>query len=140
MVGSEDKKADRHKEKQTIADLEMQSLQIDYLRAKEKGAGSDLPYVVKLVVQKTGQCFPLTGRRVKIGRGPSNQVVIPDDSFASRNHAWIVYEEGEFWIEDLGSTNGTLLNGHPVMKRHCLSAGDKIRVGHTELSFEMEKN
>lgn len=39
---------------------------------------------------------------------------------------------------DLGSTNGTLLNGHPVVKRQILSTGDKIRVGHTELTFEVE--
>ncbi|MBP7863587.1 FHA domain-containing protein, partial [bacterium] len=50
------------------------------------------------------------------------------------------FEEGMFWIEDLGSTNGTLLNGHPVVKRQILSSGDKIRVGHTELSFEVGKS
>ncbi len=103
-----------------------------------EGDESELPKQVIVVVQKTGQKVPLKNRKVKIGRDPSNQVVIPDDTFTSRHHAWISYEESDFWLEDLGSTNGTLLNGHPVVKRQVLSAGDKIRVGHTELTFEIE--
>src|SRR5688572_1471962 len=127
----------------TVTDLDLKSLQLDYLKTTELGAEEeeeDLPRSVAIVVQKTGQKFPLKTRKVKIGRGPSNQVIIPDDTFTSRNHAWITYEDGEFWLEDLGSTNGTLLNGHPVVKRQVLSSGDKIRVGHTELTFEVEKS
>ena len=121
----------------TVTDLDLKSLQLDYMKAAE-GEESELPKQVIVVVQKTGQKVPLKNRKVKIGRDPSNQVVIPDDTFASRHHAWISYEESDFWLEDLGSTNGTLLNGHPVVKRQVLSAGDKIRVGHTELTFEIE--
>jgi pSer/pThr/pTyr-binding forkhead associated (FHA) protein len=121
----------------TVTDLDLKSLQLDYMKASE-GEESELPKQVIVVVQKTGQKVPLKNRKVKIGRDPSNQVVIPDDTFTSRHHAWISYEESDFWLEDLGSTNGTLLNGHPVVKRQVLSAGDKIRVGHTELTFEIE--
>lgn len=121
----------------TVTDLDLKSLQLDYMKAAE-GEESELPKQVIVVVQKTGQKVPLKNRKVKIGRDPSNQVVIPDDTFTSRHHAWISYEESDFWLEDLGSTNGTLLNGHPVVKRQVLSAGDKIRVGHTELTFEIE--
>ncbi|MBA3992869.1 MAG: hypothetical protein C0469_05020 [Cyanobacteria bacterium DS2.3.42] len=121
----------------TVTDLDLKSLQLDYMKATE-GEESELPKQVIVVVQKTGQKVPLKNRKVKIGRDPSNQVVIPDDTFTSRHHAWISYEESDFWLEDLGSTNGTLLNGHPVVKRQVLSAGDKIRVGHTELTFEIE--
>lgn len=121
----------------TVTDLDLKSLQLDYMKAAE-GEESELPKQVIVVVQKTGQKVPLKNRKVKIGRDPSNQVVIPDDTFTSRHHAWISYEESYFWLEDLGSTNGTLLNGHPVVKRQVLSAGDKIRVGHTELTFEIE--
>jgi pSer/pThr/pTyr-binding forkhead associated (FHA) protein len=121
----------------TVTDLDLKSLQLDYMKAAE-GDESELPKQVIVVVQKTGQKVPLKNRKVKIGRDPSNQVVIPDDTFTSRHHAWISYEESDFWLEDLGSTNGTLLNGHPVVKRQVLSAGDKIRVGHTELTFEIE--
>ncbi|MBC8000656.1 MAG: FHA domain-containing protein [Leptolyngbya sp.] len=121
----------------TVTDLDLKSLQLDYMKAAE-GEESELPKQVIVVVQKTGQKVPLKNRKVKIGRDPSNQVVIPDDTFTSRHHAWISFEESDFWLEDLGSTNGTLLNGHPVVKRQVLSAGDKIRVGHTELTFEIE--
>ena len=123
----------------TVTDLDLKSLQSDYLKA-EGDRDTTMPKLVSVVVQKTGQKIPLKTSKVKIGRDPSNQVVIPDDTFTSRHHAWITYEEGDFWIEDLGSTNGTLLNGHPVVKRQVLSAGDKIRVGHTELTFEVENH
>jgi len=123
----------------TVTDLDLKSLQLDYLKSEVEEEG-ELPRTVAIVVQKSGQRYPLKSRKVKIGRGPSNQVVIPDDTFTSRNHAWITFEDGEFWLEDLGSTNGTLLNGHPVVKRQVLSSGDRIRVGHTELTFEVEKN
>jgi pSer/pThr/pTyr-binding forkhead associated (FHA) protein len=126
----------------TVTDLDLKSLQLDYMRAAEaevQEATAILPFPVTVIVQKTGQRIPLKNPKVKIGRDPSNQVVIPDDTFTSRHHAWITLDEGEFWLEDLGSTNGTLLNGHPVVKRQVLSAGDKIRVGHTELTFEAEK-
>lgn len=124
----------------TVTDLDLKSLQLDYLKTVEADESEEtLPHQVAIIVQKTGQRVPLKSRKVKIGRGPSNQVIVPDDTFTSRNHAWITFDDDEFWLEDLGSTNGTLLNGHPVVKRQVLSSGDKIRVGHTELTFEIEK-
>lgn len=127
----------------TVTDLDLKSLQLDYMKTAEsevQEATTTLPFPVTVIVQKTGQRIPLKNPKVKIGRDPSNQVVIPDDTFTSRHHAWITLDDGDFWLEDLGSTNGTLLNGHPVVKRQVLSSGDKIRVGHTELTFEAEKN
>ena len=124
----------------TVTDLDLKSLQLDYLTTKENTQEEGPPKAVTLVEAKTGQRYLVKHHKVKIGRGPSNQVMVADDTFASRNHAWITYEDGEFWVEDLGSTNGTLLNGHPVVKRQVLSPGDKIRVGHTELTFEVEKS
>lgn len=125
----------------TVTDLDLKSLQLDYMKSQESDVPDvPVPAAVAIVVQKTGQKIPLKNSKVKIGRDPSNQVVIPDDTFTSRHHAWITFEEGDFWLEDLGSTNGTLLNGHPVVKRQVLSAGDKVRVGHTELTFEVERN
>jgi len=124
----------------TVTDLDLKSLQLDYLKSTDGKAQEEaIAHAVVVVVQKTGQRYELKSSKVKIGRDPTNQVVIPDDTFTSRHHAWITFEESDFWIEDLGSTNGTLLNGHPVVKRQVLSAGDKIRVGHTELTFEVEK-
>lgn len=61
----------------TVTDLDLKSLQLDYMKAAE-GEESELPKQVIVVVQKTGQKVPLKNRKVKIGRDPSNQVVIPD--------------------------------------------------------------
>ncbi len=125
----------------TVTDLDLKSRQLDYLKQSDsKVADEPIQHSVVVVVQKTGQRYCLKSSKVKIGRDPSNQVVIPDDTFTSRHHAWITFEDGDFWIEDLGSTNGSLLNGHPIVKRQVLSAGDKVRVGHTELTFDIEKN
>lgn len=124
----------------TVTDLDLKGLQGEYVKTAEPDQEVTFARPMVVVMEKTGERFPLKSRKVKIGRGPSNQVIIPDDTFTSRNHAWITYEDDEFWLEDLGSTNGTLLNGHPVVKRQVLAAGDKIRVGHTELSFEHDNN
>ena len=70
--------------------------------------------------------------------GNIDRSVVPSIDMSDDAHAWITFEESDFWLEDLGSTNGTLLNGHPVVKRQILSAGDKVRVGHTELTFDVE--
>lgn len=121
----------------TVTDLDLKSLQSDYLKA-EADSDANMPKQFCVIVQKSGQKIPLKTNKVKIGRDPTNQVVVAEDTFASRHHAWITFEDGDFWIEDLGSTNGTLLNGHPVVKRQILSTGDKVRVGHTELTFEVE--
>jgi pSer/pThr/pTyr-binding forkhead associated (FHA) protein len=60
-----------------------------------------------------------------------------DDRYTSRYHAWVTFEADQFWLEDLGSTNGTLLNGEPVEKREQLSTGDRIKIGETEMTFTL---
>jgi pSer/pThr/pTyr-binding forkhead associated (FHA) protein len=104
-----------------------------------KVRGESIAGSAAVVVQKTGQRYQLERAKIKIGRDDSNQVVISEDTFASRHHAWVTLEDGDFFIEDLGSTNGTFLNGQMVMKRQVLSAGDKIRVGHTDFTFEVKQ-
>ncbi len=95
--------------------------------------------VAEIVLEKTLQKFPVDCRWVRIGRDPSNQIVLNDDRFTSRYHAWVTYESNKFWLEDLGSTNGTLLNGGQVERREALSSGDKIRIGETDLTFVIVK-
>lgn len=126
----------------TVTDLDLKSLKAEYLKSSDDDESAATLAAIKakvaVVVGKSGQRFPLRTSKVRIGRDATSHVAILDDTFASRHHAWISFEEGSFWLVDLGSTNGTLLNGHPVVKRQLLSHGDKIRVGHTELTFEME--
>ena len=76
----------------------------------------------------------LVARRVGIGRSRENDVVLADAN-VSRQHAEIRQEESGFWVVDLGSTNGTSLNGERV-DRARLEPGDRIVVGTTELLFE----
>jgi hypothetical protein len=84
----------------TVTDLDLKSLQLDYLKQSDsKVADEPIQHSVVVVVQKTGQRYCLKSSKVKIGRDPSNQVVIPDDTFTSRHHAWITFEDGDFWIE-----------------------------------------
>lgn len=81
--------------------------------------------------------FPVEIRWVRIGRDPSNQIVLNDDRYVSRYHAWVTHEENVFWLEDLGSTNGTMLNGEVVERREQLRTGDRIRIGETEMTFRL---
>lgn len=72
-------------------------------------------------------------RRVRIGRQADNDLVIADPG-VSRHHAEITNERGTCTLRDLGSTNGTLVNGAKV-KQHALQDGDLITVGSTVVEF-----
>lgn len=83
---------------------------------------------------------PINLLKMRIGRGPDNEIIIEDDA-VSAQHALIVVEPapgGEdkniFIIEDLDSTNHTYVNNKEI-KSHTLSDGDIIRVGTTRLKF-----
>ena len=68
-----------------------------------------------------------------MGRESSNPIVIKDP-LASRRHAKIVIENGEFWIEDLKSLNGTRVNGEVITRRKLVNS-DQIKIGDTILTF-----
>ena len=90
---------------------------------------------LKIVEVTSGREFALDQARLRIGRDPRNQVVI-DDLYVSRNHAFITYEDGKFWVEDLGSKNGTKLNGSHILDREVINRGDIVTVGHAEFRVE----
>jgi len=79
----------------------------------------------------TGVRIPLDAL-VRIGRSPDLELVIADD-FVSTTHARIVPAAGGPVLEDLGSTNGTLIGGHRVSQAVPLRAGDEIEVGPVKL-------
>ena len=60
--------------------------------------------------------------------------MVVDDAGASRQHARILRTECGFVLTDLGSTNGTMVNGEPIQE-HVLEHGDRITIGETELEF-----
>ena len=71
---------------------------------------------------------------VHVGRGESCHIRLAD-TYASASHARIFNREGSWYIEDLGSTNGTYLNQRRVTTPSELRAGDRVRVGKTTLEF-----
>jgi hypothetical protein len=69
-----------------------------------------------------------------IGRSPSCDLVITDDSFISNLHARVVRDgDGKAYVEDLGSTNGTFLNTERLREPQPLGPGDRVQVGNTVL-------
>ena len=80
--------------------------------------------------------FVLDQERITIGRKPSNTIHI-DDPTVSGEHAAILMLQNAY-VEDLGSTNGTSLNGKPVTKRQ-LNHGDMIKIGRHEFKFVDDK-
>jgi len=72
-----------------------------------------------------------------LGRGAANTIIVPD-TFASAEHALISWRSGQWWLEDLGSRNGTRLNDETVAAPTVLSAGDVILIGQVKLKFEVE--
>ncbi len=83
-----------------------------------------------------GSEFELDSGALTIGRDESNDIVIARDEFASATHARIEPRGNGVWVEDLGSTNGTYLNGVRMKQPKRLQAGDVIRVGESDLRFE----
>lgn len=81
-----------------------------------------------------GRVHHLEGRGPwTIGRSKSNTVVV-SDPYVSRHHAWISRRDGSFYVEDLGSSNGTLLNGIHI-DREPLRSGDELSFGRSRARF-----
>jgi len=75
-------------------------------------------------------------RRITIGRSSYNDIVIDDDA-ASRENSFIIIENNEYKIGDMGSTNGTFLNDRKITSPKALNDGDKINIGDSEFIFKV---
>jgi phosphoserine phosphatase RsbU/P len=82
---------------------------------------------------------PLNRLRTTIGRSARSDLCIPD-AFASRLHAEVRQEGDGYWLQDLGSANGTRYNGMPVKNPVPISSGGEIQIGETVIVFEDEKD
>ena len=78
--------------------------------------------------------IPLESTQLTIGRGLNNDVIL-EDTRVSRHHAQLRYRARRFWLSDLGSTNGTFINGEQVAEQ-ALRDGDTISLGGLELTFK----
>jgi hypothetical protein len=82
---------------------------------------------------RVGESFPLTTERMTIGRRPDSDIFL-DDVTVSRDHALLVRRGGEFYLDDLGSLNGTYVNRHRI-ESHRLDDGDELQVGKFKLTY-----
>ena len=92
-------------------------------------------YLVAELDDGFGDVYPLhRGVTYGVGRSPKNRVVLADD-LSSRDHAELAFAEGEWYVRDLGSTNGTKVNGRVVRGDQALASGDKVQFGSTRFRF-----
>ena len=85
--------------------------------------------------QAGGSSFPLDGE-LTIGRAPGCAVALPADTFVSQVHARVFRQGDGYWVEDLGSTNGTLVNGRRVVGAVPVRRGDRVQVGRSVLELQ----
>lgn len=85
---------------------------------------------------QAGMSFPLTGGEVVLGREEGLGIVLQDPE-SSRRHARVVMQAGQYIVEDLGSTNGTFVNGVQLTGPQVLNPGDSIGIGQTALVFQL---
>jgi FHA domain len=112
--------------------------------ARERGSrrGRDAapslpPGPSSLVVQGAGDARPRTVRlaaSMTIGRAPECELRV-DDTYASQQHARLFAKNSAWFVEDLGSTNGTFVNDQKLAAPAMLQPGDKVRVGQTVLEL-----
>jgi pSer/pThr/pTyr-binding forkhead associated (FHA) protein len=81
---------------------------------------------------RSGQEFAL-GDELTVGRAAGCGVSLIDDTFVSQMHARVFRRDGHYYVEDLGSTNGTYLNRKPVTAAAAMRKGDKLQIGKTTM-------
>ncbi len=79
---------------------------------------------------RAGEMYALT-EEVTVGRAPGCGVVLEDDTFVSQVHARLFRRGRETYVEDLGSTNGTMVNGVRIEEVTRLHRGDQVQFGNT---------
>jgi len=78
--------------------------------------------------------YPLTVDEIHIGRAVENTIIV-NDRGVSRYHCVLRREKNSLWLEDTGSTNGTLVNTVPLRGRHILHNGDLLQIGEAKVLF-----
>lgn len=109
------------------------------LRAQGLGLSIQKAPLLELAIQRAGG--GLTRRSIRqaealVGRDPACEIALDDDAVSAR-HIRLSYHHGQWWAEDLGSTNGTRLNQLPLSTPTVLTAGDQIECGNTAIIISL---
>lgn len=99
----------------------------------ERAAAPTSTLVVREPVELAGRVYELADE-VSLGRAAGCQITL-DDTYASQIHARLHRRDGQWMLEDLGSTNGTWLNRHKVGGAMVVKPGDVIQIGNTVLEL-----
>jgi len=97
-----------------------------------------MPQLIFKNADQVAEVIPLTRLRTTIGRSARSDVCIPD-AFASRLHAEVRKEGDGYWLQDLGSANGTRYNGSAVKSSVPMLSGGEIQIGETTIIFDDQK-
>jgi hypothetical protein len=110
------------------------------IRSARREAVGEGPFGPRLVVLSSPVYPPGTLVRldedVAFGRAAENDVVLEGDPYASSRHSAVLVRDGARIVRDLGSTNGTFVNGIRLARERRLAPGDVVRVGETDLRYE----
>jgi hypothetical protein len=102
--------------------------------SRRERSGKRWELVIVEPANRAGEAFAL-GEELSVGRGAGCAVVLADDTFVSTVHARIFMRGSDPYVEDLGSTNGTLLNGESVVEPVRLRPGDRVQFGQTVMEL-----
>ncbi|QAT41255.1 FHA domain-containing protein [Clostridium sp. JN-9] len=98
-------------------------------KIRRKTLGLEILYCETPSNLKKGGVVPIQGD-ITIGRKQDNLIIL-DDPYVSSHHLKIFHRNGEIFVEDLGSTNGTLINNKRISGTALINSGDEIKVGST---------
>ena len=104
--------------------------------AAAEPVGAGVLVVARSPTLPQGDELPLDSAPLTVGRSSDNGLQLRGDQFASAAHARFDPRPDGVWLEDLGSTNGTFLNGVKLDRPRKLAPGDVVRVGETDLRYE----
>jgi pSer/pThr/pTyr-binding forkhead associated (FHA) protein len=92
--------------------------------------------VVASPALEQGDVVTLDVHALRVGRSTDNELPIESDEYASSHHARFEPRRDGVYVEDVGSTNGTFVNGIRLTRERRLTPGDTVRIGETDLRFE----
>ncbi len=99
------------------------------------GAGPQAELTIEAGPDAAGHTHRASETALRLGRSPDNDLILRDPA-TSGHHARVERRGEQFWIVDLGSTNGTLVNGEPIQEKE-LNHGDRITIGQNAVHFSV---